>query len=416
MGSSPSSTKSSDGSTGASAAPLAPSVPVVSDGQSCGRIPVGGYAKMEGLLNYFDDPAQGEYLLMRKPPVNGVDQYDIVLNYQWNPVDPQMNDRFMACMNDYNPYLRGPNGEQMTIRLPLPSDPILPKGHTVAVSLAFQGGGVAGGGGGENALQWNPYMDCSTILHETMHHLGLVDEYPDSTTCRSLGPSDSLMTRPMSAASGVLPIYRAHVYKCTFSGDQQTQCLHALDLIEGGMKFTSTTGVNSNYLVHLDNGEDAMLNRDNFIPLNVSYHGEVSGTDGTILNNDGDDLQEHTLWGDRLFPPQSVGFNVDGNVTPDRTMGSLLKLAQQYAKPTRVSSTKIIWVEATPRARQSILYPAEASTVLYGRCEANSTFIACEHDAYGSSFCSSKPASCPSLKKSQAPTDAWVKLPDGVNP
>jgi hypothetical protein len=362
-----------------SAAPLA---------NVCGRIPENGFKKMSPTLNFFDDVVAGDYLLVRKPSINGVDQYDVVLNYQFFGDDPdKISAQVTQCFQSLNPYLKGPNGEQMNLRLPLASDPMLPKVHQIGVSEAC---GYRG-----EAECWRPVYTCVTALHETMHQLGLVDEYREIEStlgCRSIGPADSLMTDPELAYAAVLPQYTLYTYSCDiFSGPAQTSCLHALDLIEAGMSFTHDPAT-SYYTVKFANGDVTQLH-------------QVS--DGTLFPQQFPELMSGALW-----PALNLSLTKDGWNIPDQSPATLASLAKKYAKPVRTSPTMINWVKQLAPKRNSILYPAEASTVLYGDCTANSVFLTCEHNAYANHFCGGKPAVC----GNGTPTDSWLQMPSGVSP
>jgi hypothetical protein len=357
-------------------------------GSACERIPENGFKKMSPTLTYFDDVVAGDYLLMRKPSVNGVDQYDVVLNYQFFGEDPdKIAANVTQCFQYLNPYLKGPNGEQMNLRLPLPTDPMLPKVHQVEVSdeCGYRG----------EALCWRPVYTCETALHETMHHLGLVDEYRETESnlgCRSLGPADSLMTDPEVAYAAVLPEYTLQTYSCDiFSGPDQTTCLHALDLIEAGVSFAHDPQT-SYYTVKFANGDVTQLHQT---------------SDGTLFPKQFPELMSGNLWPDFKLSLVKDGWNI-----LDESPVTLANLATKYAKPVRTSQTMINWVKQVAPKRNSILYPAEASAVLYGNCSANSVFLTCEHNAYANHFCGGKPAVC----GNGTPTDTWLQMPSGVSP
>lgn len=45
----------------------------------------------------------------------------------------------------------------------------------------------------DHAGEWNKSTDCPTILHETFHHLGLADEYRETSSGLVEGPTHDLM-------------------------------------------------------------------------------------------------------------------------------------------------------------------------------------------------------------------------------
>ena len=113
------------------------------------------------------------------------------------------------CYKEATPYLRGPNGEFLVLKL-AKDDPGMPKPPPSEIAIADSGKRA-------DSEDWNSDIDCPTILHETMHLLGLVDEYRETwigakvdkktgrvshteesadkpiDDCRALGPRDSLM-------------------------------------------------------------------------------------------------------------------------------------------------------------------------------------------------------------------------------
>ena len=119
--------------------------------------------------------------------------------------------RIQGCFDDADPYLQGPGGSHLHLRLEtVDSATSVQAYHSVQVyplEKEFR----------ENAGLLSPSSSCSTLLHESLHWLGMVDEYhvqngvdhvTDMVTgkastfdcgCRSLGPDDSIMNSPFMA-------------------------------------------------------------------------------------------------------------------------------------------------------------------------------------------------------------------------
>jgi hypothetical protein len=72
-----------------------------------------------------------------------------------------------ACMNSFADRLLGPNGEHLSIVY----DFVETGGHEIS---------IANGAVRANRDLWTRSMDCGTILHETLHLVGLVDEYEET--------------------------------------------------------------------------------------------------------------------------------------------------------------------------------------------------------------------------------------------
>jgi hypothetical protein len=352
-------------------------------GHVCTRPDVGSAVTHKTFLSYFDNSAAGDYLLTRLPSVDGADRYEIVLNYQFDTNDAGVIPFVNKCFARMSPYLIGPNGEQINLRLPVASDKIVPHAHPVTVSPAC-------GDRGE-ALCWTENYDCATVLHETMHHLGLVDEYLDyRTKCRSGGPLDSLMTNPVVARQAISPVFTLNFTKCDiFRGKDHDSCMHALDLIESGMSYKPAKEIGY-YSYRFENGE--------VLPL---YFETLQKT-----------AEQELKIGGGLIPAAPIVFNHLGVVIPDETIDSFLAAAEKYAKISRTDPEAVFQITLAPGKRKSILYPAEISTLIYGNCSINETFMACSRAAYSGGFCGRKPSVCPHNVQS----DAWANLPDGILP
>lgn len=348
----------------------------------CDRIPVGTSVTHKSFVGYFDNAAAGDYLLTRLPSQNGVDQYEIVLNYRFNPDDQSIKDFVSDCFKRMDPYLVGPSGEQVSLRLPRPTDDVMSKAHDVTVSSRC---GYRG-----QALCWTPDYSCPIIYHETLHHLGLVDEYLEGSKCRSAGPEDSVMTNPVIAQQKVLPHFRFNFYQCRiFGGEDQAKCMHALDLIEAGQAFTSAKDL-SYYSLRFANGE--------VLPVYVETMDHTPS-------------QERKVFGG-LIPETPMVFSKLGVEIPDNTFQSLTLASAKFAKAIRTAPAVLVKSEALPGTRKSILYPAEISTLIYAECSINANFMRCSKGAYSNHFCGGKPDVC----DPETQVTDWVNLPDGLIP
>jgi len=155
------------------------------------------------------------YLIRRLKDKDGKKSYEAVIDYKFVDRDYKLSDELTAkmrkqvidCFKNGNSRMKGENGESLVFRLAEPGETPVPATVSITVSPTIKRASPGG---------WNPKIDCSTVLHETGHVMGLSDEYleedrgfkveadgsytfvqegatlPDSD-CRSVAPEDSLM-------------------------------------------------------------------------------------------------------------------------------------------------------------------------------------------------------------------------------
>jgi hypothetical protein len=114
----------------------------------------------------------------------------------WVSLAPTLASRAKQCLAEARPYLLGPQGETLSIRLVEPNSE--QAFHTVKVTAAALRG---------HSHLWQAGWQCPEILHEVFHLLGLVDSYQEPGgrySCRVLGPQDSIMSDPRLAYDTVL--------------------------------------------------------------------------------------------------------------------------------------------------------------------------------------------------------------------
>ncbi len=148
-------------------------------------------------------PNASRFVLRR--PAQG--QWDVELHIEitaGNPSDARaaqlMRNRINRCFEQASPFMVGPNGQGLRMRLHDPASP-----HPDGVVPPLIPINVIAAGERGNATNFASDFDCGTILHEFMHHMGLCDEYRESGSfesagpCRVVTPSGSLMGQDMSA-------------------------------------------------------------------------------------------------------------------------------------------------------------------------------------------------------------------------
>ncbi len=112
--------------------------------------------------------------------------------------DPaSMYARTQMCLNQIQPYLKGPEGESFVLRMASETEAAQSPLKRVIQVTQKQGRG--------HSSLWQAQWGCPEIMHEVFHLVGLVDEYADSPNygCRALGPEDSIMVSPHSAYQAV---------------------------------------------------------------------------------------------------------------------------------------------------------------------------------------------------------------------
>ncbi len=162
--------------------------------------------------------------------------------------------KIQKCLDEYNPYFKGPNGETLTIK------------QTYAVDVV-QRINIADIGARANSRVYPEDITCTTAIHEILHLLGLVDEYEekqrgyitDKTTgqavlvaegaeiprydCRALGPKDSIMSYHNNAVAAVRPTYEFDTCACNTRNKAHSEILDCQnrnkELNERGQRYTS---------------------------------------------------------------------------------------------------------------------------------------------------------------------------------
>ncbi len=155
------------------------------------------------------DASTGDYLLKRREDGN----YQAILNYEFDHNDPsiakEMFERVQACFASISPYLKGPNGQQLEL-IAMDKEDIssLPKNQRPRVNKV----GIAGPNIRSHSRLYEGNIDCPTIAHETMHHLGLCDEYKEmwhgegkNYDCRVVPKVESLMKNHNTAFRKAIP-------------------------------------------------------------------------------------------------------------------------------------------------------------------------------------------------------------------
>lgn len=89
----------------------------------------------------------------------------------------QMMERAQSCMKDVSPFMKGPNGDQVTIKIVNDKNGLfdLPKNQRPKkVSI-----GIAPKGFRSHSRMYEETINCAVITHEVLHLFGLCDEYEE---------------------------------------------------------------------------------------------------------------------------------------------------------------------------------------------------------------------------------------------
>ncbi len=154
----------------------------------------------------------GNYLLRRLPNQRNHPQYQIVMNvnFQGDPaLSRYMLRRSRECFRDMAPFLRGPDGEELSIELVEPGARLtdMPLPSPININVTEQTTEYRG-----NAGNFGSNFSCATIGHEFFHHLGLCDEYHEvegqkaiDWACRPISAETSYMRNMRTAFNQVVP-------------------------------------------------------------------------------------------------------------------------------------------------------------------------------------------------------------------
>lgn len=158
------------------------------------------------------------YLLRRLPTKPGAPaRFEAALNLRFSAGDElsreqlkQFKRRLRACYDAASAYLKGPDGEELRLRLTDREESRL--SSPIQIQLKPR---VAR----ENSGTWSVNSPCPSLLHESLHHLGLVDEYvvevvsegaktePLLHHCRATGKRGSIMKDSFAAWNLTSPLW-----------------------------------------------------------------------------------------------------------------------------------------------------------------------------------------------------------------
>lgn len=170
-----------------------------------------------------------QFILRRKSDNN----YEAIINLDFQNVDgnispAEMHAKINRCLSEFTPYLKSPTGETLHIRVM--STPEIqsnfPRGQWIpSTTVNLHRGSVTNSSGQvvnyrADSRNYPDSIECPTILHESLHHLGLCDEYHENSTeilpgqtqtykdafsCRVVPDNNTVMGQQVQAIGQVVP-------------------------------------------------------------------------------------------------------------------------------------------------------------------------------------------------------------------
>ena len=200
-------------------------VPAQAAPAGCVRLPVGGAAIVDTIT---DDQSptgvRAAYGLSRYAEktwlVEGRTSYRKGAGYPVpsednKAVDAKYRKLVTDCLNGYEGKLKGKDGKELVLRLT--DNPSVPEHRIEIMGSSFR----------SNSLQYQAGIACPVVLHETLHLLGLADEYQErgkanepQLDCRPAGPPDSIMASHWQAEMALAPqmAYEIEMCECEKKG------------------------------------------------------------------------------------------------------------------------------------------------------------------------------------------------------
>ncbi len=156
-------------------------------------------------------------------------EFRILVNLQFRSHDATemelVRQNAQGCLRNLSPYLKGPEGESIEITLD-ETDRALPAVGVIHIdSLAAEERKTFR----ETSLRWSNELSCGKILHEVLHHLGLVDEYfdPGHAPCRAVGSQSSAMLSGDTAIEQAIVLQKSVLMPAHFRALTMPGCMSA---------------------------------------------------------------------------------------------------------------------------------------------------------------------------------------------
>lgn len=183
------------------------------------------------------------YVLSMLPAVKGKAAFRVTINPEFAREDAEFDvginkyysDKARKCLANVQDKLIGPNGERLEIKLydDVKNETSIKNAPPPKVRVEIAKSEIR-----DHSKKWSPNSDCSTIIHELFHLIGLADEYEEVSSgvrvekdglvkwvekdatiadynCRAIGPKDSVMNSPQAAIKSVSPGKAIMTCQCT---------------------------------------------------------------------------------------------------------------------------------------------------------------------------------------------------------
>ncbi len=141
--------------------------------------------------------------------------YRATFNIDFKPqkgitTNPQfLREKMNACLKMVAPYLKGPDGNTITMRVLSPQETEALPDNQRPSKFKISIGAV---GSRSNTLMFSSDDDCATFTHEMLHHMGLEDEYHEESVelahkynCRPETRDDSVMFTHTKGLESAVP-------------------------------------------------------------------------------------------------------------------------------------------------------------------------------------------------------------------
>ncbi len=233
-------------------------------------------------LYELERPSDKEYTLNFKIALNHADADFVESQQEATKLILDLNnhyDHMDACLADLNPYMKGPNGQSLKLKITRPSvtrkittttdsngkagykinsqlNSQLEKSSVNQITLLPKGSDKRA-----NNEEHRQNLECATVVHEILHLAGLCDEYEEvwygfirnpqtgelrnaasgsnditAYNCRVHGPLDSIMSSAMLAVSNVKGVRKVIGNRCSISTASNKQCQQLFNEWNGDSK------------------------------------------------------------------------------------------------------------------------------------------------------------------------------------
>ncbi len=424
--------------------------------QSVECLPPNGsdFRDVEDLLHSLDSkedcdplPEVGDYKLFRKAPggtqawytsgnyllkKTGADAYEATVNLDFKSAGgtstpEQMMSHVRTCLASASPYLKGPNGAKISIKALTPQEtadqlPASERPFPGQINILPEGTEI-------NSGNFHSKIDCATVTHEVLHHLGLCDEYKETRTnlvsgmsrsraeewsCRVVPNRPSIMKNHVEAFNAAIP----QQYRCNCVSESCRTLFSGQDARSANLRKTLMTISPNSVLtfaaskycsdpVYLSSTENVPDPDKAFVdvrhsPGTLTFQHRLVFMNGHRLTYARKNVTCNCPAGDAecssylARAAEIMPTNPPADSCPHYTTDGGRSVAPEGAQGAIDANG--FSVVTTPRA-ESLISPNQFDKILTGACmtSPSSLFKRCSEFAYsaeGTSTCAEKPAEC----------------------